>query len=626
MPALWQSTCPQRPAIPKKEVNSMKKLIFLVVIILLLAGCSKTIDIETAAPDVPNPNGYMTEPLIFVSSGHQYKQEGWSEESVEIIENNIELQGTSFSINIIFEGSIAEDKFKEAVMVEGFEEEAAISIIPSEGKTVFYGNYTGITANKPYKLMISKDIADSEGKTLKNDIQKEIMLSPDTTALYTFASSEGSFGGLGWQNVADAFAVGNMNWSPDPKTIIVDFSAEVDAASVEQSIRESFSDKNIKFNFDWNNTKKLTLKLENFKGGDPEPYMISMVHAKDLEGNPVYGNLFFTTSKHNYLGSIDMMDRKDSVVYKFPDRRFMTVQSHKINDNIILDDTEAKYVFNITGKTSSKIDINRDYILGIPDLSFKHSWLDSSTIIMVARTDGTIVSYSTIDGSSTELFALPIEIVKSNIIDISASPDGSKLVVIHETMNPETYGWNKYGFHISVFDMSGNHLQRFDDVFKPRFMEIFGAVSDIQWLDNETLILEDNISSENQLDYNIISVNIKTGKKTLIAEHAFKPVVLTGKDIIKLESSKDFNTGEGSIEILKNGKKAVGFQKEAYQYNNFFFADENTLIYNENDKILAYDIDKGKSEVLGNGYIIGVTENGSKVYYMTNHRMLYYID
>jgi hypothetical protein len=605
----------------------MKRILLIVIAMLLLAGCGKeAIPVgEVPSTEVPNPKGYMTEPQIFVGSGHQYKSEGWSGgDAVEMKDNSIELQGVSFNISIIFQGSIPQDKFIEAVRVEGFEDKADITIIPSEGKTVFYGNYTGIVPNKTYKLIISKDITDIEGKTLKTDIQKEILLKPDVAASYTLVGAQGIYKDLGRYATVDQYAVGSMNLSPEPKVIEVDFSASVDQKSVEDSIKQGFDNKELKYSFEWSNSKKLILKVNGFMSGEGTPYVVSMSIAKDTEGNPVYGNLYFLTSKSNYLGAIDIKAKKDSVLYKFADKRYMTIQNPRINDSIILDDTEAKYLFNMTTKSFAKIDINREYSLGIPTLSFVYSYLDSNTMIMLNTIDGTIISYSTLDGSSKELFALPIEIIKSNVIEISASPDGSKIAVAYETLPPGVQ--DKHDFIIDVFDKSGNSIYTGKNLFLPRFNELFGSTANIKWLNKENLLLEDNISADNQIDLNVISINIETGKKSLVAEHAFRPAVFQGENLIKVESFEEFGAEGRSIDIIKNGKKIKNFKAGPFLYDNFYFSDENTVIYNENDKILVYYIDKGKSEVLGNGYIIGLSEDSSKVYYMTNHKMLYYID
>jgi len=228
------------------------------------------------------------------------------------------------------------------------------------------------------------------------------------------------------------------------------------------------------------------------------------------------------------------------------------------------------------------------------------------------------------DGSSKELFPLPIELVKSNIIELAASPDGTRLAVAYETL--PTGEQVKHNFVIKVFDMSGNNLYTGENLFLPRFQELFGSIANMKWLDSESLLLEDNLSIGDQQIYNVIAVNTKTDKKTVLAEHAFKPVVLQGKNLIKVESFKDFYSGMRSIDIIKDGRKIRSFKAEPYQYDNFFFADENTMIYNEREKILAYHIDQDKTEQLGNGYIIGLSSDGSKLYYMTNHKMLYYID
>jgi hypothetical protein len=602
----------------------MKKIMLIIITILLLAGCSKTVDTVPPPPiDVPNPTGYMTEPQILLSSEHRYKEESWLSEDIELKDSSIVLQGDSFFATIIFQGSISEEKLRAAVKVEGYTGEQEVSITPSEGKTVFYGSYRNLEKNKPYKLLISKDIVDAEGKTLKADIQKEITLKADTTALYSLITSEGSYYGLGWHSIFDIYAVANMNLSPDSKTFIVDFSAEVNTASVEQSITQNLSN-DAKCTFQWNNPKKLTLKIENLEGEGATPYVVSMMSAKDSEGNPIYGDLYFVTDQANKLGSIDIMTKKDSVLYNFPDKRYDIVQSGKISNTIILEDAVTKYIFNMTTKKREKIDVSGEYFAGIPNINLIYSWLDSDRIVLLNKADGKIISYSTKDGSSKEMFVLPAEIVKNYIFEISASADGSKLAIAYETLPPGDY--SEHDFIINVFDIKGNSLYKGVNLFMPRFLELFGSTANIKWLDSDTLVLEDNLFANDKQDYNVISINTKTGEKSLIAEHSFRPVVFQGKDLIKVESFKEFGVGERSIDIIKSGKKIKSFKAGSFLYDNFHFFDENTLVYNENNKIFVYYIDKGKSVQIGNGYIIGLSEDGSKVYYMTNHKMLHYLD
>jgi hypothetical protein len=609
-------------------VNSLKKVLLIIISLLLVVGCSKTVD--TAAPDggVTNSENHMAEPQIMISSEHRYKEESWISEDVELRDSSITLQGNSFFLTVVFSGNIQEDKLKEAVTVDGFTGTADVTITPREGKTVFYGCYRDIEEHKLHRLIISKDITNFEGKTLKTDIQKEVRLRRDVTADFMLLGIEGIYGDLGKYMIADEYAVGSMNLSPEPKDFMIEFSDEVDKESVEKSIQDGFKDKDIKISFKWHNTKRLEIWLEGFKSGENVPYVISMNGAKDVNGNSVLGNLFFSVGKANELGVIDIDSKSNSVLKSFKDKQFMAIQGKKVDRAVLLDDTESKFVYDIPSDQIGRIDVDdigSRYTKGIPGFSFLYVW-QNENIIMLDRDTGRVLSYSTFEGTNKELFQLPKDVIQDSIIDIAASPDGSKLAVFHETMKPETYGWNKDGFHISVFDMSGNNLKKYDDIFKPRFNEVFGAISDVQWLDNETIILEDNISTDNKLDYNIISINIKTGKKSMIAEHAFKPVVLTGKGIIKVESFEDYGSGERSIDIIKDGKKLRSFKAGNFYYDNFFFSNENIMIYNEGEKIVAYYIQKGKSEVLGNGHVIGLSADGGKIYYMSNNKMLYYIN
>lgn len=613
------------------EVNTMKKILLLIITIFLLSGCNKAVDtsvppVDIPPIDIPNPNGYIIEPQILINSEHRYKQESWVSENVELKDSSMTLQGDSFFATIIFQGSISEEKLREAIKVEGYSGEVEATITPSEGKTVFYGAYRNLDKNKPYKLIISKGIADAEGKTLKVDIQKEIIMKADTTAIYTLVGVDGIYKHLGRYSTPDEYDVGNMNLTTGPKRIKVEFSDEVDSVSTENSIKDGLKNKALKVGFTWADTKTMEIMLEGFEYGKDEPCAISMNTAKDKNGNSIYGNLYFVVGKANALKVVDIKSRISMLITQFADKRYMAVQSERIAGTVVIDDTLSKSVYNMNIPQTKRIDVDDaggQYLPGIPGINFIYSWLDSDNLILLDRNTGSILSYSTVQGSSKELFKLPKDLIKANIIEIAISPDKDKLAVAYETLPPGEQ--DKHDFVIGVFNMSGKSIYKGDNLFMPRLRELFGSTVNMKWLDNESLALEDNVTKENQFDFNIININVNTGNKTVMVPHAFMPVVLPGKNLMKVESFKDFGI-ESSIDIIKNGKKIKSFKAKPYQYDNFIFADENTLIYNERDALMVYYIDKGRSEMLGNGHIIGLTEDGSQVYYMTNYRDLYYID
>lgn len=604
----------------------MKRLLVILLMLLLLTGCTEKAEpVVVPEPAAPNPAGYMTPPQILVDTSHQYKEESWLEKETELTQNQIVLQGSSLHVTVIFYGDILGTQLKKAITLEGFEGTPEMDIRTQNEKTVFYASYRDLVPDKTYKLMIAKSLTDAKGKVLEADIQKEIVLKKDTTAIYTLVGANGSYGNLGNQATADPFAVGDMNLTPDSKQVMVDFSQEVDRASVEKSILEGVPD--IKVSFDWESSSRLKLKLSGFEKRENTPYNISMSIAKDIHGNSIYGNLFFLVGPSNQLGYIDRTTNKNTVLKTLPDKRYMAIQNDKIGGTLLLDDSKQKYVYHLsTGKLVNMTPSNTEaqYTNGIPGYSFLHSWLDSDHILLYDRTTGDVLSYSLSKSAPQKLFTLPEAIQKCNIIELAASPDKEKVAIAYETQPvSET---EPHDFYLKVFDLSGKSIYESKNQYIPRFMELFGSTLSLQWQNDETLIMEDNASKEGTQDYNVVSINIKTGAKAILAAHAFLPKVLRDSQLVKVESFYDFYDGQRSIELLKEGKPLISFKAQAYQYENFFFADSDTLVYNEKEKIWAYHIAKGTKEQIGKGYILGLSEDGSKVYYMTNQKMLYYID
>lgn len=606
----------------------MKRILAMLLIVFLLAGCSKAAEpvIVPEAQAAPNPAGYMVPPQILVSSSHQYKEEGWLEKETEFTQDQIVLQGSSLHVTMVFYGDIIGTKLKQAIVLEGFEGTPEMDIYTKDEKTVFYGAYRNLVPDKTYKLMISKSLSDAKGKTLEADIQKEITLKKDTTALYTLAAASGTYSNLGNHVTIDPFAIGDMNLTPDLKRITVDFSEEADRISVEKSILEGM-DKHIDVSFDWKSGKLLELTLKGFPREEDTLYSISMNTAKDLKGNSIYGDLFFRVGPSNQLGCIDMASKKNTVLKTLPDKRYMILQSDKIGERILLDDTKRKYSYHLSsGKFTDMTpgDAEAQYIGGIPGYSFLHSWLDSDRILLYDRASGELLSYSLSKNVPQKLFTLPETIQNCNIIELAASPDKELVAMAYETQPASET--EPHEFYLKVFNLSGQSIYESKNQYMPRFMELFGATLSLQWQDKDTLIMEDNISKEGQQDYNVISVNIKTGDKRVLAEHSFMPKVLKDSQLVKVESFADFYDGHRSINLLKDGKNLASFKSQAYPYENFFFVDSDTLVYNEQEKIWAYHIIQGTKEQIGKGYITGVSEDGGKVYYVTNHKMLYYID
>jgi hypothetical protein len=446
----------------------MKKLVWLVMLLFLLAGCSKQADKIGAAPaaDNENPKGYMAEPQILLSSMHQYNGESWLDEQVELKDSSFQSSGDGLSVSIIFQDGLDEGKLKDAVMLENFSGTPEISFFKDQSKTILYANYRNLENNKKYSLIISNKLENKEGKTLKAAIKKEITLKADTTAKYAVIGTEGIYPALGRHTVVDSYAVGSMNLSSESKTVSVDFSGEVDSKSVEQSVYNSLQGRGLKYSFEWKSPQSLLIRLDRFKNGEDSPYCISMAAAKDIDGNPIYGDLYFLTDKANWLGSIDLKGKSDAALHKFPDKRYMAVQDPNIGNSIILDDTEAKYIFNTGTKKTEKIDLDIEFTLGIPEVKFLHSWISSNEILLLNRATGQLINYSTLDGSSKELFKIPTDMLTGNLMGMSLSPDGNKLAIAREEGSSNIY----------VFGMNGKQLYKGADIYKPRAVEALGSV------------------------------------------------------------------------------------------------------------------------------------------------------
>lgn len=585
----------------------MRKVLFFLCIFfiaLVSAACTGAIINE----DKPNPkvnegpvnNGtgtfqYIPRPEITVDAIHKYAE--W--DKVDVKESSIKIAAQYFGLNIIFNRTIKAGDVQKLITVKGcsiyqfdFINSSTIHILCTEG-----------IPGRTYTLVISKGIEDLIGHSLKEDIKVDVTVCEDPVAHYTLLGSDEVYNMEPFMQGYPAYL------TPYKKIFVMDFTKEMDRKSVEDSISGDSSLKDTACSFKWLDNKRLELTLQELKAD--QEYSINVLAARDVEGFKALGNLNFQTSEPNSIGCIDIFTKQDTVIKEIQDRLFMPYGSTNIGSCILFDDTYKRYMLDISSRKVKSIPLSANYRPYI-------GWLEDKSLLYYNPDDKSLYIYSVADGSVKVICSLSFLPENKMVRMISISPDKKKAAIISCI--------NEYGLggpaDVYILSTGGQLLSTFKNIANMRSFMPGYDILDMSWKDNSTLMIESASGTLDINSYDILEINVETGKKKIYVENAIRPLTLPEKDLMLVQKW----TGNESIgyKIIFKGNESgtIPFKTskhpEGSTLGNFYFLDENRLVFNRDDDIVLYDINKKTEDILGRGIIIGISDDRSRLYYMSN--------
>lgn len=406
------------------------------------------------------------------------------------------------------------------------------------------------------------------------------------------------------------------------KTFKLKFTKDVDKKSVENSITEDPSFNGLKCTFNWINERELELKVEGFKGDKAVDYQytINVSNGLDCEGFKITCNFYFNANKPNTIGYIDIPSKSDNIIKEMSDRSFMTYDNTIVGRYILLDGVYAKWVYDIE-KDSLIKNINAVSSVG----AFNGS-VDEDSYIWYDGNQNSIVQYSPADNNNKTLFKCSFIPDNMNwaVKEIKISPNGK--LIAFAVCNCQAGFWGKGSLYILSPD--GRVLYKYEAPYYYISIKEHFYPPDMVWLDDSHILLDTQVKPDGSEAGNITCVNINDGSSEIYYKGAMEPVTLPGKDLVMIRKVTDGN----EYVLLSGGKQIGSINNKSDEYPqgitiyNAYFMDENSLVYNKGEDIMLYNISSRLQVLLGRGHIFGISQDRTKVYYMTNYQILYYFD
>jgi hypothetical protein len=194
------------------------------------------------------------------------------------------------------------------------------------------------------------------------------------------------------------------------------------------------------------------------------------------------------------------------------------------------------------------------------------------------------------------------------------------------------------GHQIYVFSMNGDLLYKSGRIENVHVGWAAGYISSLNmcWLDDEIILYNTYPKPDSVSDMSVHAINIDTGKENILFNKALQNTSLTRPyyfSVLKLDDESQ-NPGQylylaaddGHKQYVAKGESIGGIYilagtKTAYNAYNYKSEGENDDAVGL-DGVMVYDMKTKGEKFIKDANIIGVSKDGTKVFYMTNNRLL----
>lgn len=582
-------------------------LIIPLLILCLFAGC-KNKPVESKQQE---KNEESIKVKIFMTPCTEYLgHEEVKPKETEVKEPFVKLYGSKKAyIDICFLEDVDIESAKKSIKIKGYDKEISFSSHKNDNKKLFF-SIENLKNDKKYKLVINKDIKFLNGDNLGKNIEIDFVLEEDTKAVYTIEGIDEKYANMGVYDVSLLDDFGDRYFfTNSPKTILIDFSREVDKRSVEVSIGQEWAKNSPEYTLSWENPQRLKMNITKFLPLDENNrYRISMEYALDKEKRKIIGDFRFVVGEKNSIYEVDTKTMDKRLIKVFNDKRFMPLSGNIVEDNWILYDGIYGNMINFKNGKVTRIEMpNNDF--------YPMKLVNKNELLILNRMDNNILKYTISNGKKNNIIT---DTKGLTPVRFAISPDKSKVAVEFDKISSEISD-----VFINVYDLRGNLIKSFDGLLLKE-LKSYHSVSSIGWIDKNTIIYSADMLQDGNVIADIYSINIKTKEKKKIIESGQYPIANPKVDLIKYSRCKtDNNILPGDTVIVKDNKILDEFiQSNDAIYSNFKILDKNRIAFNRGKGVVVYDLRNKTEKYLGEGYIFGISPDGNKVYYMTNYYIM----
>lgn len=570
-------------------------VIFLLVLSLLASGCSK----QTEAPS-NHTAGAAGTPFSLTSATLKplYNNNEPASLQFPISNQAVSLAAEGFTLDLAFSQPLDFTQIQNKITLIGTTQ--PFTVEPSESGDDPADRGVTVTASNlspgNYQLMISSQLSSAQGTHLTEQVVLNIRLETRTQAEFFLLDSSGLPRPLSYSECSSG-----LDLTDTDKTFLIHFSRDVLQGSVEDSLRHGLQSQPSDIQFSWTTPRQLRIILKNLQ--TDIAYELLLNQARDNRGFAIMGRCRFQTGKNSDVGSIDLKTSKAEMLCRFSEERYSGLKDPLIKDQLILQaGNDFSWVFGVNSRQLTSLP-NLRYALSLSQNQLGPVWLDPEKLLAYDQQTKTLVLVSCATGNTETFYTLP-----SDPLECSLSPDGSVLAVV--TRHPE----KSSKVDLLLLDTQNAELRDHEDQFSQGYVTGNGLLTiNLTWEDNTHFVFYDDHSLKRAF---LTTKHTLIGRKITLESNARLIAALPNQSVLvyqKLDQEKDniYQLREGRTLHLK-GLDLTG--TDAYC---ILIAPE-LLVYQKDGQIFRYDTDIQAVQPLASGMLIGGSESGKLVYFMTN--------
>lgn len=538
---------------------------------------------------------------VIIASRYDERYEMYPGETFEVTAPSVKTYGDWLTLELDFKCLMDRDSVNRAVKITGTNF-IGVGCFDYGNKTQAHYTMIKVKPGQSYQLIIgamkTRNGSDSAGATIN------IQMADYPVATFSLLGADGMYTNLDTYNARNLWDVRDLHITDSPKTFNINFSKAVEQKSVEKAILAGlkpgeFAKTSPKCQFNWVSAQKLRLTMEGFEDG--APYKITFFGAKDSEGMQVVGELAFVPDKANSLGYIDILTGQNQVIKEFLDKRFMALKMPTVGRWVVLNNVEEQFIFDLEEKQSV-----RSFPLQEPRYARDTlAWYDGDNLYAKDVQNNNLVHYSLTDN---KLSQITLSEEGEYFDKLCFAPDRERILLgslgCLQMITSD-------GTPLTNYNVEHPHDWNFNDY--------------LQFYDNKTAMFQeegyifDKKEKREVRTITIYTLDLVTGEKVEVANGYRDPQVLVGKDMFVAQSLKD----KGNLTLFR-GKEQILLPHGKVGITNFRFIDETQAVFNRGNDICLYRFTDHTEKVIGQGSIFGLSNDGSRVYYLTNEKDMYF--
>jgi hypothetical protein len=570
-------------------------VIFLLVLSLLASGCSK--QSETSSKRTSGAAG-TTFSLTSATLNPLYNNNEPASLQFPIANQAVSLAAEGFTLDLTFSEPLDFTHIQNKITLIGTSqpftvEPSATGSAPADrGVTVTASNLS--PGN--YQLMISSQLSSAQGDHLTEQVVLNIRLETRTQAEFFLLDSSGLPRPLSYSECSSGLALSDTD-----KTFLIHFSQDVLQGSVEDSLRQGLQSQPANIQFSWTTPRQLRIILKSLQ--TDTDYELLLNQARDSRGYAIMGRCRFRTGKNADVGRIDLKTRKAEMLCQFSEERYSGLKDPYVKDQLILQaGNERSWVFGVNSRQLTSLP-NLCYALSLSQNQLGPVWLDPETLLAYDQQTKGLILVSCATGNAEPFYTLP-----SDPLECSLSPDGSVLAVV--TRHPE----KSSKVDLLLLDIQNAALKDHEDQFAQGYVTEDGLLTiNLTWEDNTHFVYYDDRSLKRAF---LTTKRTLIGRQITLESNARLIASLPNQSVLvyqKLDQEKD------NIYQLRAGQTLPlkGLDLTGTDTYCILIAPE-ILVYQKDGQIFRYDTDIQTVQPLASGMLIGGSDSGELVYFMTH--------